>query len=68
MSRILDLRPRCGRRRCNKLIRRGKRAQAEHERYTPYCSFHCQEWARLEDAQDYLDRNFPARVSEGNGA
>jgi len=44
---------RCQRARCRK-IPRGKRAVADRERYTPYCSFHCQEWARLEDAQAYI--------------
>ena len=50
---ILDLRPRC--RRCNK-IPRGKMRLANWERYKPYCSYHCQEWARLESAQAYINR------------
>lgn len=24
-------------------------------RYLPYCSYHCQEWAQLENAQIYID-------------
>lgn len=48
----IDLRPRC--KRCKKLPR-GKMKQAEFERYAPYCSYHCQEWGRLEDARRHLD-------------
>jgi hypothetical protein len=39
--------------RCRK-IPRGKRAVADRERYTPYCSFHCQEWGRIDDARRYI--------------
>jgi hypothetical protein len=46
---------RCERHRCRK-IPRGKLRLAERERYAPYCSFHCQEWARLEGAQAYVNR------------
>src|ERR1700683_2741023 len=48
----IDPRPRC--RRCHK-IPRGKMAWGNWERYAPYCSYHCQEWGRLEDAQRYLN-------------
>lgn len=41
----LDFRPRC--KRCRK-IPRGKARMAEFERYKPLCSFHCQEWDRVE--------------------
>jgi hypothetical protein len=27
---------------------------ANFERYDPFCSFHCAEWFRLEEAQRYL--------------
>jgi endogenous inhibitor of DNA gyrase (YacG/DUF329 family) len=47
----LDLR-RC--KRCGKMPR-GKLRKAEMERHFPYCSYHCQEWARLEDAQEYIN-------------
>jgi hypothetical protein len=47
----LDLRIRC--KRCRK-IPRGKMQQANFERYDPFCSFHCAEWFRLEEAQRYL--------------
>ena len=40
----LDLRPRCSN--CGKLPR-GKLQQANYQRYAPYCSFHCQESARM---------------------
>ena len=49
----LDLRPRC--KRCRKMPR-GKMQLANWDRYKPYCSYHCQEWARLEEARAYLDR------------
>ena len=50
MSRILDVRTRCAR--C-KQIPRGKLAKQSYERYRPFCSYHCQEWAQLEDAARY---------------
>lgn len=43
--------------RCQKRPR-GKLNQANFERYKPYCSFHCQEWGRLEDAQAYLNARY----------
>lgn len=52
----LDLRTRC--KRCRK-IPRGKLNMANYERYKPYCSYHCQEWARLEDAQRYINTLAP---------
>lgn len=52
----LDLRPRCER--CRK-IPRGKMQTANYERYKPYCSYHCQEWHRLEKASAFV-RNMPA--------
>lgn len=56
MRRVtIDLRDRCKRPRCGKLIRKGKMAQANYQRYKPYCSYGCQEWHRLELAQEYLD-------------
>jgi hypothetical protein len=45
--------PRC--QRCHKTPR-SKAAWVNWGRYTPYCSFHCQEWGRLDDAQEYLRR------------
>lgn len=48
----LDLRPRC--KRCKK-IPRGKMQVANFARNKPYCSFSCQEWGRLEDAQRYIN-------------
>lgn len=56
MTAALDLRSRCARQRCDKLIRKGQQAQAEFKRYSPFCSYHCQEWARLEGAQAVIDR------------
>lgn len=56
MARVLDLRPRCER--CKKLPR-GKMRLENFERYKPYCSYHCQEWAQLENASAYV-RNMPA--------
>lgn len=50
--KTLDLRPRCER--CVKLIR-GAMAEARYARYRPFCSFHCQEWTRLESAQRYIN-------------
>lgn len=26
--------------------------------YAPFCSYHCQEWNKLEDAQRYIDEKF----------
>lgn len=43
--------------RCNKLPR-GKIKQENARRYAPYCSFHCQEWHRLELASSYV-RDMP---------
>ena len=51
---VLDLRARCARPRCNKLIRKGEAAKREFARYRPFCSYHCQEWARLEGAMQHL--------------
>ena len=51
----LDLRPRC--KRCGKMPR-GKMQTENYERYKPYCSYHCQEWANLEGAQRYINENF----------
>lgn len=39
--------------RCRK-IPRGKAQEANADRYKPFCSYHCQEWANLEAAQAYL--------------
>lgn len=50
----IDVRQRCARLRCNKLPR-GKKQDAEYQRYAPYCSYHCQQWAQLEDAKRYLN-------------
>ena len=53
--KIIDLRTRC--KRCNK-IPRGKRQEIEYKQYAPYCSYHCQQWGALEDAQRYIN-NLP---------
>jgi hypothetical protein len=50
--KTLDLRPRC--KRCRK-IPRGKLNMANFERYFPYCSYDCQQWAQLEEAQRYIN-------------
>ena len=42
--KTLDFRPRCEH--CRHLIR-GKIQEANFARYAPYCSFHCQEIARM---------------------
>jgi endogenous inhibitor of DNA gyrase (YacG/DUF329 family) len=47
----LDLRPHC--KRCGK-IPRGKLQRENYDRYKPYCSYHCQEWHILEQAQRYI--------------
>lgn len=48
----LDLQDRC--KRCHK-IPRSKIAQENYaKRYPGYCSFHCQEWHRLEQASAYV--------------
>jgi endogenous inhibitor of DNA gyrase (YacG/DUF329 family) len=52
---IIDLRTRCARKKCHKLIRKGKKAHEDYKRYYPYCSYHCQEWANLEDAMEYMN-------------
>ncbi len=43
----LDPRPRC--RRCGKLPR-GKLQKDKYTRHDPFCSFHCQESARMDGA------------------
>jgi len=48
----LDLRTRC--KRCRK-IPRGKLQLANYERYQPFCSYNCQEWYQLEEAQRFLN-------------
>jgi hypothetical protein len=55
---VLDLRARCLRRRCHKLIRKGKLAQANYQRYKPFCSYACQEWNKIEEARDYINRMY----------
>lgn len=47
----IDLRPRCLR--CGKLPR-GKQQQENLKRYSPYCSYHCQQWHGLEEAKRHL--------------
>jgi len=54
MSRTLDLRDRCARKNCGKLIRQNQGAQAQYQRYKPFCSYHCQEWDRVEGAARHL--------------
>lgn len=54
-ARVIDLRDRCARSACNKLITKGKQVQTEYARYKPFCSYRCQEWASLESAKRYLD-------------
>lgn len=51
---VLDLR-RCHR--CRK-IPRSKIGKENMKRYAPFCSYHCQEWARLEAASEWV-RNMP---------
>lgn len=41
--------------RCKK-IPRGKVKRENAARYYPYCSYHCQEWARLENASEFVRR------------
>jgi hypothetical protein len=48
----VDLRKRC--KRCNKLPR-GKMQTENYERYEPFCSYHCQQWWHLEEAQRYIN-------------
>ncbi len=50
----LDLRLRCKRIACRKLIRPHKNAKASYERYKPFCCYSCQEWDKLEMASDYI--------------
>ena len=49
----LDLRPRCARPRCGKLITKGRMAQDSYARYKPYCSYHCQVCHGTEQALAY---------------
>lgn len=51
MAKTIDLRDRCTR--CGRLIR-GKSSIKSFEIYKPFCSFHCQEWHRLESCQRHL--------------
>lgn len=41
--------------RCNKAIKKSKIAQVEYEKYKPYCSYHCQQWATLSKAKQHLN-------------
>lgn len=45
------MRPRCLQ--CGK-IPRGKTRNAEYLRYEPFCSFHCQETGRMQNALRYV--------------
>lgn len=45
----------CRCKRCGKLPR-GKMQHDNAKRYAPYCSYHCQEWAQLEEAQRYINK------------
>ena len=47
----IDMRPRC--RQCGK-IPRGKMRNTESLRYKPFCSFHCQETGRMQNALRYV--------------
>lgn len=58
----LDLRDRC--KRCRKLPR-GKMQNENYKRYSPYCSFNCQEWANLEGAQRYINERLANSDIEG---
>lgn len=60
-TRTIDLRPRCER--CQKLPR-GKMNLAAYEKYKPYCSYHCQEWAALEGAMAYIKSVRPDKGAE----
>ena len=51
----IDLRERCKRGRCNKLILKNKTAQYAYSLYKPYCSYHCQQWNALEQAQAHIN-------------
>ena len=44
MSGKIETRPRCNK--CNRLIR-GELRERNYAHYQPYCSFHCQETARM---------------------
>jgi len=57
----IDVRERC--QRCRK-IPRGVLGKANFNRYSPYCSFHCQEWAKLENAQKYINELVAAPKGE----
>jgi len=50
----IDLRDRCARQCCNKLIGKGKQAQANFKRYAPHCSYHCQQWDYIESARLHI--------------
>jgi len=55
----IDLRHRCPRCGVLKPEPRGTRTKeraAEFERYAPYCSYHCQEWHKTEQAYEHLRR------------
>ena len=48
--------------RCGKVIR-SKSDRANFDHYRPYCSYHCEEWARLESARIWLDEQRAATKS-----
>lgn len=57
MAKTLDLRIRCARCKVLKPRVRGSitRMRAEQfEAFSPYCSFNCQEWAKLERAHEFV--------------
>jgi hypothetical protein len=56
MKATIDFRPTC--KRCGKHPR-GKMQEANFKRYAPFCSYHCQEWFRLEEAQRYIKQRYP---------
>ena len=49
---------------CKRCLRkpRGKMQKNNYERYKPFCSYHCQEWFKLEEAQRYIN----SKLREGN--
>ncbi len=51
----IDLRDRCAREKCNKLIGKSKMKIAAYDHYKPYCSYHCQQWHGLELAQKHIN-------------
>lgn len=62
---IIDLNAHLRCKRCRRLPR-GKLQKRNRERYEPFCSYNCQQWWNLEEAQRYINENLREQFMEGD--